>query len=189
MMSVLRRIAMGIGGTAVVAVVIGLAAPKTVHAVVSALVTVTNTTSNPVPTQSVDNPVLQAFQATDSCVFNSTTFCQSQNPNMVPLGMTAVVQNASGHCDLIGVPAPSPIEVSLGNFSSQASNFGIVTFPAVLGGTSGGFTSYVFGGQTTFYGISTSAFQSGFQFLVFEGANTTGTCNFSISGYYVKNGL
>ena len=33
-MNVLRRIAMGIGGTVVAALVIGLAAPKTVHALV-----------------------------------------------------------------------------------------------------------------------------------------------------------
>ena len=52
-MNVLRRIAMGIGGTVVVAVVMGLAAPKTVHALVSALVTVANTPANPVPVQEV----------------------------------------------------------------------------------------------------------------------------------------
>ena len=52
-MNVLRRIAMAMGGTVVVALVIGLAAPKTVHAVVSALVTVANTPANPVPAQEV----------------------------------------------------------------------------------------------------------------------------------------
>lgn len=52
-MNVLRRIAMGIGGTVVVALVVALAAPKTVHAVVSALVTVANTATNPVPAQEV----------------------------------------------------------------------------------------------------------------------------------------
>jgi len=52
-MNVLRRIAMAIGGTVVVALVIGLAAPKTVHALVSALVTVANTSANPVPAQEV----------------------------------------------------------------------------------------------------------------------------------------
>ena len=160
------------------------------NVVCRASVTVANTSANPVPTQSVDNPVLQAFQATDSCVFNSTTICQSQSLPLVPLGMTAVVQNASGHCDLSG-SVPAPLEVLLSNFSSQANNFGQVTLPTALQATggSGGLTTYAFGGQTTLYGISTSTFQSGFHFLVFEGANTTGTCNFSISGYYVKNGL
>jgi len=52
-MNVLRRIAMAVGGTVVVALVIGLVAPKTVHALVSALVTVANTSSNPVPAQEV----------------------------------------------------------------------------------------------------------------------------------------
>jgi len=59
MMNVLRRIAMSIGGTAAVALVIGLAAPKTVHAVVSALVTVANTSANPVPTTDVMRSVAQ----------------------------------------------------------------------------------------------------------------------------------
>jgi len=52
-MNVLRRIAMAVGGTVAVALVIGLVAPKTVHAVVSALVTVANTSANPVAVQRV----------------------------------------------------------------------------------------------------------------------------------------
>lgn len=58
-MNVLRRIAMAIGGTVAVALVIGLAAPRTVRAVVSALVTVANTSSNPVPTTDVMRSVAQ----------------------------------------------------------------------------------------------------------------------------------
>lgn len=53
MMNVIRKIAMGIGGTVVVALFIGLMAPKAVHAVVSALVTVANTPTNPVPAEEV----------------------------------------------------------------------------------------------------------------------------------------
>lgn len=53
MMNVIRKIAMGIGGTVVVAAFIGLVAPKTVHAVVSALVTVANTPANPVPSEEI----------------------------------------------------------------------------------------------------------------------------------------
>jgi hypothetical protein len=48
-MTVLRRIAMAISGTVVVALVLTLAVPKAAHAVFSALVTVTNTPANPVP--------------------------------------------------------------------------------------------------------------------------------------------
>lgn len=52
-MNVLRRIAMAIGGTVVVALVLALAVPRAAHAVLSALVTVTNTPANPVPAQEV----------------------------------------------------------------------------------------------------------------------------------------
>jgi hypothetical protein len=49
-MTFLKRFVMGIGGIAMLAALLQLATPKAVHAVVSALVTVANTTSNPVPT-------------------------------------------------------------------------------------------------------------------------------------------
>jgi hypothetical protein len=58
-MNVLRRIAMAIGGTVVVALVLTLAVPRAAHAVFSALVTVTNTSSNPVPTTDVMRSVAQ----------------------------------------------------------------------------------------------------------------------------------
>ena len=52
----------GIAGVLFVASVMTLVAPKTVHALVSALVTVANTSANPVPNRDVDNPARQAFQ-------------------------------------------------------------------------------------------------------------------------------
>jgi hypothetical protein len=49
----LRKALIGIGGLAVLAVLMTLAAPKAVHAIVSTLVTVSNTAANPVPTREV----------------------------------------------------------------------------------------------------------------------------------------
>lgn len=48
-MNVLRKILVGLGSLVAVALVLALAAPKTVHAIVSTLVTVVNTPANPVP--------------------------------------------------------------------------------------------------------------------------------------------
>ena len=48
-MNILRRIAIAISGTIVVALMLTLAVPRAAHAVLSALVTVTNTAGNPVP--------------------------------------------------------------------------------------------------------------------------------------------
>jgi hypothetical protein len=53
MKSMAKRMAAVIGGVVFAAFLLTLAAPKAVHAVVSALVTVSNTTTNPVPTQQV----------------------------------------------------------------------------------------------------------------------------------------
>jgi hypothetical protein len=53
MKSFAKRMITIVGGVAITAFLLTLAAPKVAHAVVSALVTVANTTTNPVPTQQV----------------------------------------------------------------------------------------------------------------------------------------
>ena len=125
-MNVLRRIAMAIGGTVVVALVIGLAAPKTVHAVASALVTVANTPANPVPVQSVDDHALHTFQEEGTCTSAVNFNCQAQGFFPVPLGMTAVVQDVSGLCNFNPSAttsgfAPLPTTVALEAINSAAT--------------------------------------------------------------------
>lgn len=56
-MNVVRRIAMAIGGTVVVALVLALAVPSAAHAVLSALMTVANPSANPMPVRKVKDPV------------------------------------------------------------------------------------------------------------------------------------
>ncbi|MGB7023290.1 MAG: hypothetical protein WBD73_05775 [Candidatus Acidiferrales bacterium] len=53
-MNIVRRIVVATAGMVIVALVLALAEPKAVHAVVSALVTVSNGAGNPVPTMAVD---------------------------------------------------------------------------------------------------------------------------------------
>src|SRR5579863_7016800 len=53
MKSMAKRVAAVIGSVAIAALVVTLAAPKAVHAIVSTLVTVSNTVANPVPTHQV----------------------------------------------------------------------------------------------------------------------------------------
>ncbi len=88
-MNLPRRIAMAIGGTVAVALVIGLAAPKTVHALVSALVTVANTSANPVPNRDVDNSA--NFPFSSEVCFGDANFCQS-----VPGQFTVPTVTSSG---------------------------------------------------------------------------------------------
>jgi hypothetical protein len=54
-MNLSRRLGIAFLGTALVAAVVEIAAPKAVHAVTSLLVTVTNTYTNPVQNRDVDN--------------------------------------------------------------------------------------------------------------------------------------
>ncbi|MHB8486116.1 MAG: hypothetical protein ACYDCM_10365 [Candidatus Acidiferrales bacterium] len=205
-MNVLRRIAMAIGGTVAVALVIGLAAPKTVHALVSALVTVANTTSNPVPVQSVDNPALQPFNATGTCSFQIP--CAVAQILVVPVGLTAVVQDVSGTCSLESVNTTPPVPP---NGIQLTSTSALNVFPdgqidltpalfqtqivtQTVPGTS--FTinravsSFGFGRRATLYAASTSGAQGSFGFSESD-PNAFGTiarCDVNISGYYVKNG-
>ncbi|MHB8525837.1 MAG: hypothetical protein ACYDD2_06735 [Candidatus Acidiferrales bacterium] len=113
-MNVLRRIAMAIGGTVVVALVVTLAVPRAAHAVLSALVTVTNTSANPVPTYDSGT----RFQ-TDVCfasgsVSVASNFCGLNNsrtfqvPTVTSSGATVkrlVVDNVSGICSNFNNPA------------------------------------------------------------------------------------
>lgn len=191
-MNVLRRIAMAIGGTVAVALVIGLAAPKTVRAVVNKLVTVDNTPANPVPTQSVDNPALApSFSVAVVCpnFAEDVTPCQREIPSMIPSGMTAVVKDISGHCRLPATfeSAPALIYVSGGNHDGSGAFTGFsVEVAPILVGQSSDLKYYDFGRETTLYAPSTTASQGSFQ--VTGQISPPGDCTVNLSGYYVKNG-
>lgn len=199
----LRRIAMGIGGTVMIALV-GLAAPKTVHAVVSALVTVANTSANPVLVQSVDDHALQGFQEAGSCTSAVSVACQAKDLLPVSLGMTAVVQDVSGLCNFNPSPttsgfAPLPTSVALEAINSATTDttpdnpngVAAMELQAVFQGTIRSLnTHYSFGRRVTLYAASPSAGpQATFPFFVETLGNFSATCGFNISGYYVKNGL
>lgn len=189
MMNVLRRIVMAIGGTAVIALVIGLAAPKTVRAVVSTLVTVVNTPANPVPTQSVDNPALQPFQAYAVCTTSAVArppVCTASQFLLVPLGMTAVMQYFSGECSINGSQF-APEHVGLSVVNADTTFGGGITITVTGPPPLGEFGVYTFGGPATLYATSTSSAQASFGFTsaLLDGGN----CDLNIIGYYVKNGL
>ncbi len=111
----LKRIAMGIGGVVVAAMLLAVAAPKAVHAIVSTLVTIANTPSNPVPTLSVDNPAKTPFFATATWKDANSDQCLAEHFLAIPPGMTAVVQDVSGYCRVqdnegaLGIPIDTSI--------------------------------------------------------------------------------
>jgi len=203
-MNVLRRIAMAVGGTVVVALVLMLVVPGTTHAVLSALVTITNTAANPVPVQSVDDHAMHAFQEAAGCTSAANVNCQAQGLFPVPPGMTAVVQDVSGLCNFNPSPtttgfAPPPTSVAIEAINSAATpitsdnpnGVAAVELQAVFQGTIRSLnTFYTFGRPITLYAASPSAGpQASFTFFVETPENFSADCGFNISGYYVKNGL
>lgn len=203
-MNAVRRVAMAIGGTLVAALILMLAAPRAAQAILSALVTVTNTSANPVPVQSVDDHALHAFQQAASCTSAISVSCQAQGLFPVPPGMTAVVQDVSGLCNFNPSPtttgfAPLPTSVALEAVNSATTaitsdnpnGVASVELEAVFQGTIRTLnTHYTFGRPITLYAASpSSGTQATFTFFVETPENFSATCGVNISGYYVKNGL
>ena len=112
-MNVLRRIAMGIGGTVVVALALTLTVPRAAHAVLSALVTVTNTSANPVPTYDSGTRFQADVCSASGSVSIASNFCGANNsrtfqvPTVTSSGATVkrlLVDNVSGRCSNFNNP-------------------------------------------------------------------------------------
>jgi hypothetical protein len=94
-MRLLKRTLMGIGALALVASLLTLMAPKSVHAAVAALVQVTNTTANPAITLDADKATqipyqsTQQFTAIGGALAIPVTFAQ------VPSGYRLVIENVN----------------------------------------------------------------------------------------------
>jgi hypothetical protein len=174
-----------IGGVAIAAFLLTLAAPKAVHAVVSTLVTVANTTANPVPTQAVDNPAKMPFTAFVNCSVEGST-CEAGDFFAVPVGMTAVVQDVSGQCreSPAGLAVIPPVNVGFGIDGGSPAGGEIFIGMNPNPGTFGDLTFLTFGRQATLYAVSTADAPA---FFSFSDRQNDGNCEVSVSGYFVKN--
>jgi len=86
-----KRLLMVAGAVALAGIIGTMMLPKVAHAVVSALVTVANTSANPVPTVGTDNPALQPFS-------NFQTGGTSFFVFSVPVGKTLVIEEFNMIC-------------------------------------------------------------------------------------------
>jgi hypothetical protein len=109
-MKILQRFLIGIGTVLLLALSLQLVAPKAVHAVVSTLVTLANTSANPVASRNVDNAATYPFSA-NLCI-NVNSFCDPSLSQVFVVPATTstggpvkrlVLQGASGNCQ--GDPA------------------------------------------------------------------------------------
>ncbi len=103
-MKVLQRFSMGFGSLVLLAVSLQLFAPKAVHAIVSTLVTVANTTTNPVPidadadtrnTVVLSATLFSGFSANDQLATQFSDVTNNVTPYVVPTGQRLVIDDVS----------------------------------------------------------------------------------------------
>jgi hypothetical protein len=107
MMNVVRRIVVGIAGVVLVALALELFAPKAVHAVVSTLVTVSNTSGNPVPTMAVDTRNVNVVNTPNVNVNTLPAVQLSGTPSVNINSMPPVNASVTGN-----VPVSNPLDGS-----------------------------------------------------------------------------
>ena len=151
MKNLAKRMVTVIGGVTIAAFVLMLAAPKAVHAIVSTLVTVSNSTANPVPTLSTDSPARQAVLLAASVVLfdgqaTGTTLMTSGGTLFaVPAGQRLVVDSVTG---TVGTPSgQTPVQTAFIASGGEASIYPAATYQ----GTSNGSSNFSFATPYTTY--------------------------------------
>ncbi len=159
-MKLLNRALWGVGLFAVAILLTVVVAPRTTHALVATLVTVTNTSSNPIAIASADSPGLHPFTA-------SCTAIQGSCSLNVPSGYELVIQNIA-----VSLSAPSNPFVSPGEFYLNTS----------IGGTAGLAFAQPISAPSQSWSLTTYADpQSAVNFSADNGSPFTAR----IQGYYV----
>ena len=156
-------------GIASACAVLAVGLSREVHAVASALVTIVNTSANPVPVAAVDDRVTQAFG------FRTFPNVRAYSTVVVPAGKRMVITGVSGFNN--GNGSASDLEVDL--VSSGQGNAHRISFAAPQSSTSLRYlsNSNVFlvadPGTTVYFFISDSDF------------NDSAGINIDVHGYYV----
>ena len=156
-------------GIASACAVLAVGLSREVHAVASALVTIVNTSANPVPVAAVDDRVTQAFG------FRTFPNVRAYSTVVVPAGKRMVITSVSGFNN--GNGSASDLEIDL--VSSGQGNAHRISFAAPQSSTSLRYlsNSNVFlvadPGTTVYFFISDSDF------------NDSAGINIDVHGYYV----
>jgi hypothetical protein len=137
-----KRLLMVAGAVAIAGILSVSLAPRAVHAVVSTLVTVTNTVTanvsnptdtngSPIPLATQDSAGRTGFDVQGLCEFGATfnNFCSIQPIYTVPANYIAVIQQVSGICTTNTGTVPS--DVSLQYTGSSGTSSSLVLAPGV----------------------------------------------------------
>jgi hypothetical protein len=160
MKSSAKRMITAVGGVAIVAFLLTLAAPKAVQAVVSTLVTVANTTTNPVPTKAADNPARQAvvltvFVGAGDGVFGASgpmISPETQAAYTVPAGQRLVVESVTGIAELGGGQTPFTVNITFdSNVIPLESEPPTIFLVPTFSGTASGTSAFSFASSVTTY--------------------------------------
>lgn len=186
-MNVLRKILVGLGSIVVVALVLALAAPETVHAVVSTLVTVVNSVAvvNPAPGGTIQGVVTEETMGAsrqpveagcESGSINTVDASFSCVPYTVPADKRLVIEYADGSCTSPGNISGAGVSVV------ENGNVGIVHNIAVVPQGAGPFggNAFVFGQSLRLYADPSTEVQ-----MFFVTTDKTGdtSCGENINGY------
>ncbi len=156
-MNFAKRMFMVVGVVALAVLIVAVLAPNTAHGLVAALVQVTNTTANPVPTVAADNPARNAVVLT---IGTSSLMGSDNNYSIfppfesggvayqVPAGHRLVVESISGQFTTPTGEMPRQFSVFWISSTGESGHF--YAEPVHMG-TFDTFDTYVFSTQFTTY--------------------------------------
>ena len=191
-----KRLFMGLGAVALMAVLLTLAAPKAVRGVVATLVQVANTTANPIPNRDVDEPghatlvVLACSSITEQgsgfqgvlpfyCYLQDASQCCVGPFYSVPAGYRLEIQQLDANC-------LTPKNQSITQVGLQVTTSGWPTphwLPLVNQGTGEDSTVLENNLAVHYYADPGSSLQ--FQGFQTDFTRNTG-CLFTVSGYLIS---
>lgn len=172
-MRLVKQVLAALAVVVVFAAIAAFVAPQRAHAVVAALVQVTNTADNPISMISAN--AHNSFVAENHCNFNGE-FCQVSPVYSVPAGQVAVVDSVTALCFLSSGVAPLGLELQFDGPDGQPDDVDIPAGPVVNGAFVVGqnITTYVPGGSRG-SGIAISAITGSIE--------PSGDCRLGISGH------
>jgi hypothetical protein len=148
-MRLLKQALTVLGTVVVIAIIAALVTPQTAHAIIATAVQVVNTSANPVPVVSGDNPARQAVALTvnlfipDGQIAGSLSFSDSNGPYTVPAGTRLVIDSLSAVDNLPAGQKPLLFQVHTSNTNPNGGFTGGYFNPALQFVTSGsGIDSY-----------------------------------------------
>jgi hypothetical protein len=155
-----KRMITAIGGMAIAAFLLTLAAPKAVQAVVSTLVTVANTTTNPVPTKATDNRARQAVVLNvfvgagdgEQGGFGPLLSPETGEAYTVPAGQRLVVESVTGIAEMASGESPFTVNIAFDkNVVQPSSEPPTIFLVPAFSGTAGGTSAFSFASGLTTY--------------------------------------